>query len=199
MKLFLFLYPIQPYLEYLISGLFEIFENPMSRFNELITKRYRDRDYQVGWVVFSDQQDASMPDKKIVCQKITVDKDDLWIPSGVSFAVHTTERVYPRPSFMHNRLPANIEEIKLAGFHQFDCVNKVGEYLYKKGFDVLVDEDLTDHYFDRIRNEEKIPDVRIFTAEEFGVLATPDDNSILRDEIVKFRLSHPWFAQPSGL
>jgi hypothetical protein len=46
----------------------------------------------------------------------------------------------------------NLNHLRVSGFHLWGCVNKMAEYSYSKGLDVLVDEDLTELFSDLIIN-----------------------------------------------
>lgn len=206
MKIFLFLYPIKPYIEHEVRNWFWRDKNidPLCRLNELVEIRYRQRGYRIFWLVFSVHGHRKKIDQQLISPRIVIKEQDQIIPAGVFWHSHTCKElkkhIYPSPAHILQQLPTNTKEISIGGFHQYDCVGRVARYVYRHSIPVMVDEDLTDYYFKRMRAEKNIPDTREeYTAEAFGVLNTTDDNQYHRERIIEVRHRQPWFAQPKCL
>lgn len=206
MKIFLFLYPIKPFIEQEVRNWFWRDEdedvNPLDRLNDLVEVRYRQRGYQVCWVTFSVHGHPKEIEKRHVSERIIIRECDQLIPAGISFRSHIDKKLkrHPWPSIKHifGQLPTPIEEVWVGGFHQFSCVNKISRHIYRKGILTRVDEDLTDNYFFAMRHVG-IPDIREeFTAEAFGNLNMEEGSSDLIQRNIRFRRKHPWYAQSKG-
>lgn len=157
MKALLVLYPIQPYANILMGEK----ESPEIKikyaqiYQRLICKRYPD--FQLIWMMFSDLQSPEKPDMSQLWQGISIKKDDIVWACGISFDEHCKNKLYPNPKTILDACPQPIEELIIGGFHFWDCVEKVAKYAYEQGISVLVDDDLTEFFFCKVRNHKGVP------------------------------------------
>ncbi|MFA5932881.1 MAG: hypothetical protein WCV81_01290 [Microgenomates group bacterium] len=191
MKEFVFLYPIQEYLDGCVGS--EAIRRRegwevCQRFNEIVEARYRQRGFGVSWVMFSDPNEHQLPDFSIKAKEIEIKPEDHILVAGVSFLVHKTLKEYPDPLGILSQLPSNLERLVIGGFHQNDCVDKLGQAVYEKGISTVVDEDTTDVFFISMRYSLTIPLIR----DEFPIEEEVPPTMLY---LLKERLSKPWFTQ----
>ncbi len=201
MNIFLFLYPIIPYMDFLVKE----YDYPFKRkrcdvnwLNNIIEKRYRSKKFQIAWVYFSENGKVS-PDITMHYGLIKKKTDDLNINAGLSFMRHMQEKIYSDPACIIGQLPQPIENLVVGGFHRSDCVDRVAEYAHKKGISVAVDEDTTEFFFvitslhGKIplrRNTRFLPKYLIrFAYDKAG------GKSLILEHIKKHREERPWLAQ----
>lgn len=144
-KIFLYLYPIKEFANVFFLGneYYDAnnFKRPFNVLNESIEKRYRDKGYQVVYILY--------PDKEIF--GITPKKDDKIIFTDVTFneaisnkGINTGEEVkYPNEQLIINQL-GKVDKLVIGGYHAQDCVRKIGEKALENGINTLIDLDLTD-------------------------------------------------------
>ena len=154
-KIFLYLYPIKEFANVFFLGneYYDAnnFKRPFDVLNEAIEKRYRDKGYQVVYILY--------PDKEIF--GITPKKNDKIIFTDVTFkeatrstGINTGEEVkYPNEQLIINQL-GEVEELFIGGYHAQDCVKRIGEKALQNGINTLIDLDLTDLFFSLYRHEE---------------------------------------------
>lgn len=154
-KVFLYLYPIK---EFTSMFLFSDdtydkwnIKRPLPILNECIQKRYRDKGYQVVYVLY--------PDKNIF--GIIPKDEDKIIYTDISFQENSTidEKgnrkkdfipKYPDAELIISKL-GDIEELVVGGFHAQDCVKRVAEKALRMGIQTLIDLDMTDFFFNLYR------------------------------------------------
>jgi hypothetical protein len=143
-KKLLFLYPIEEYMK--------VLNNPdtIKKLNDTIDKRYRQKGYEVNYLVFEDKDVANLK----------IDNKDCILKTDITFKTHTTpieEDVYPYPSNKHiEKELGKVDELVVCGFHSQDCVKRVANHFYNLGVNTLVDLELTElfrvlssrYYFD---------------------------------------------------
>lgn len=191
MKEFVFLYPIQEYLNECIGR--EVIRSRegwdlCQKFNEIIEARYRQRSFGVNWVMFSNSN--NLPDFSIKANEITIKPTDRILVSGVPFSIHRAFAIYPEPIDILAQLPQGVERLVIGGFHQYDCVDKLGKVAYEQGIPTIIDEDTTEIFFKGGRASLSVSLVR----DTFPI----DLNEIplvLLETTIKSRLSKPWFTQ----
>lgn len=141
MKSFVFLYPIPEYFNAEIerwgwwAG--DGFKEKYSRMlNQCINARYRQKGFEICYAIFDNHKISDI---------VNLQPDDKIIPVGIDFKTHTTSDpvVYPNPDVLIAKLG---NPLRVAGFHMWDCVEKVAQRAYEKGIDTLVDEDLTEFF-----------------------------------------------------
>lgn len=145
MKEFLYLYPIQPYVDALIRR--PDVEASCTNLSEIINQRYRVNGYQINWLFFGQIPQPRIPDLEAKVTGIDIRKEDRILVSGVRFETESENYVYPNSSFILNQLPSHLEELVLAGFHRDSCVDRLAAAAYQRGIDTSVDEDLTELFF----------------------------------------------------
>lgn len=191
MKCFIFLYPLQEIINLEINnhsygqdegeGAFR--QKCKKYLNRIIDARYRKNGFAVHWAVFDDCAISDI---------IDVRPADKIIKVGLDFKTHTTKQTdgtfpYPSPDFILNQL-GEAAVIRIAGFHMWDCVEKLAKRAYEREFDTLVDEDLTEFFFWRIKDRGfKIDEYPSFNPREIG--------EIMFGEFMKARRERPWLWQ----
>lgn len=203
MKAFLFLYPIHEYIK-------EELHLPnkhlvMERFNEIIDKRYRQRNYQIYWLLFGLEGDPKKPDMALLDSRIKIHYVDQIISAGSSFERLKRNRLRIYPSA--KKILAKIDltnGITIGGFHQSDCVRRVAKAAYRMGVSVFVDEDTTEQYFLSIKCGWGFPP-SVRTREEYSasflwnLLRFRETSRHLADAAIKNqrveRKKSPWLVQ----
>jgi len=185
---FLFLYPIKEYFDAEVErdkNLIDLPEKEFRKFysnllNECISKRYRDGGFSINYVTFKDEP----------AEIVKIKEKDRVISNGITFADHVQSWLYPDPDFILNQLPKPLGHLRVAGFHAWDCVERVAKKAYEQGIDVLVDEDLTQWL---IPHYVQDPHFRVDSCPGFNphVLKSP---GIFRD-FISARKNKPWLWQ----
>jgi len=156
MKSFLFMYPIN---EYFQEKLFEGDEEYFRILNKTIDLRYRLRGFDVNFALFDDRN---------IHPKLIFEESDNIINVGLDFEEHIKKvngkYPYPDQDFILDQLK-NPNYLVVSGFHRSDCVSKIAKRSYERGIDTLIDEDLTDLFFNAIYEGE------------FEITFSPNDNS----------------------
>lgn len=88
-----------------------------------------------------------MLDKSPISDVIELHPEDHIIYVGMDAKTHRTERPdgtfpYPDNGYILSQL-GQVSTLRVGGFHLWDCVSKLAESAYQKGYKVLIDEDLT--------------------------------------------------------
>ena len=107
--------------------------------NDCINQRYREKGYQIVFVTLK-----GVPIERSIIQ---VRRSDVTIELEINKKIHQTRRErrynYPNQDTILDRLlPVN--NLVIGGFHYSDCVQRFARQVYRKGINVLVDEDITD-------------------------------------------------------
>ncbi len=133
-KHFVFMYPIKEYFEQELKGMpQERIEKYTRVLNECIEQRYRNKGFKVSFITF----------KGSPAYIVEVKKEDRIIEVEVDFKTHIKYNKYPNENNILNKL-GNVKILRIAGFHLWDCVQRTAEAAYKKGIEVLIDEDITE-------------------------------------------------------
>jgi len=194
-KQYLFLYPVREYFEALGWGEHYCNPNAISNLMNIIDARYRNQEYGINWLLFSQNADNSLPDLDHVPEEIGIQRNDRLIVAGVSFDEHTTNLVYPGPNYILNQLDPHLRLV-LGGFHQDDCVNKVAAVSYRRGVDTFVDEDTTHLGFGGLVLGHEVPVVR--TDWTLRGLGKPIGDKAILAHILKMRKDKPWLVREVG-
>lgn len=159
MKSFVFLYPIPEYINWEIQN-WSREEDPNDFrqkyrriLNHCIDVRYRQKGFGITYVLFDGHEISDVVDLR---------KDDKVIFAGLDFKSHTTELPdgtyrYPDTDYILAQL-GDVEALRVAGFHMWDCVEKLAKNAHEKGIDTLVDEDLTEFFTFRIKHDDFVVD-----------------------------------------
>jgi len=115
--------------------------------NKCIDLRYRQKGFGINYVVF---------DGSPVSGLIEFQEADRIINAGLDFKTHTTKQadgryLYPNSDYILAQLKGTTV-IRIAGFHMWDCVEKLARRAYETGLDALVDEDLTEFFTIRFKS-----------------------------------------------
>ncbi len=154
-----------------------------AKLNSCIDWRYRKNNFSINYVILADRQ---------VSDIIKVSPTDRIIKVEIDSKTHGTKNeegkyTYPdQNSILNQILPA--EKLVVAGFHMWDCVENLARRAYERGLNVLVDEDLTEFFASRLKDNE------------FRVKTYPTHNSRLKEEshfemFMKARKNKPWLWQ----
>ena len=148
MKKLLFLYPIEEFIKK------EHIDSALEKFNDTIANRYRNKGYEINFLMF--------PDKKVY--GVEIRKKDKIIQTDKSYSeIMNSEykEIYPSNDKILKELEP-IGELVVTGFHSFDCVKKVAKYFDDSKIDTLVDLDLTEKF---IQNSNR----RGFNQEKYNL------------------------------
>ena len=157
MNILLVLYPIYPYAYTLIGPQepYEIKKKFGQIYQRLIDKRYTD--FKKIWVMFSDEDYPEKPDMSRLWEGINIKTNDILSACGVTFDDLCYKKIYPNPERIIRICPQPIEKLIIGGFHFWDCVEKTAQYAYENKIDVLVDDDLTEFFFWKVRGYKRFP------------------------------------------
>ena len=194
MKVLLFLYPIVEYVEILMTDVWhEGMPRNLDRLNCVIEQRYRQQGYQVYWLLFGQTYNPGIPNKEALSGHFQFAADDHFVSNGITF-FQMLGGSYPVLMEILDHLPEEISELRIGGYHQWDCVDRIACLAHRLGIPTMVDEDLTELYFTRMAVGEDIPDHREFTLKGFGL--TPERFSPdLYASMIRRRAGSPWFVQ----
>ncbi len=184
-KEFVFLYPIPEIINFEIKnhgwhkkGGEEAFRKEYNKLlNGCINERYRQKGFRINWVIFDD---CSISDV------INLQPTDQVIKAGIDFKIHTTEEVYPDQDYILSQL--NGEIIRIAGFHMWDCVEKLAMRAYEIGLDTLVDEDLTEFFSWRIDDYD-------FKIDKYPTFNPKKQGPMFFENFIQARKRRPWLWQ----
>ncbi len=151
-KEFVFLYPIPQILDFELdkhslrqpADPADFKNKYIQLLNLCIQQRYRDRGFRINFVVFQDCQ---------VSPFVQVQPADRVIQINLDFATHRLQAVYPDPDEILAVL-GKTKIIRIAGFHLWDCVEKIARRAHQKRLNTLVDEDLTELFGHAIRRSD---------------------------------------------
>jgi len=142
MKKFVFLYPTPEIIDFEIKNHGWSFKGGEKAFrarykkilNQCIDIRYRQKGFKINYAVF---------DGSPVSDIIHLRDSDKIIEVGLDFKTHIDNRVYPNQDFILDKL-GKTRKLRIAGFHLWDCVERLARRAHEKGVNVLIDEDLTE-------------------------------------------------------
>jgi hypothetical protein len=156
MKSFIFLYPIPEIINFEIEnngwhergGTEEFRKKYRNILNNCIDLRYRQDGFSINYAIFDGHK---------ISDVIKIQPSDRIIEVGLDFKTHNTKQPdgkYPYPDQDHilDKL-GDIKTIRVAGFHMWDCVEKLAKKAHERGLNALVDEDLTEFFCARLRDE----------------------------------------------
>ena len=184
-KEFIFLYPIPQIIDFEIKnhswserGSINTFRKRYSDvLNRCIDQRYRQKGFGVNYAIFDDC---------VVSDVINLRPEDKIIKVGIDFKIHTAEKVYPDQDYILSQLN-EMMIIRIAGFHMWDCVEKLAKRAYEKGLNVLVDEDLTEFFLQRLKDKN-------FRTDKYLTYQPKRQGSMFKD-FIEARKQRPWLWQ----
>jgi len=190
-KQFVFLYPIPQIINWEIEHYGWHEEGGTDAFrkkykdvlNACIDVRYRQKDFVINYAIFNDT---------VVSDVIDLQQKDKIIKVGLDFKTHTTkqpdgEYPYPDQNYILDQL-GEIDILRVAGFHMWDCVEKLARRAYGRKLDVLVDEDLTEFFIGRLRD----PD---FKVDKYPTYSPGKKGEVGYKFFMKARRERPWLWQ----
>jgi len=191
MKQFVFLYPIPEIIDFEIknhgwseNGGVDSFRQKYSKLlNASIDTRYRQKGFGINYAVFEGSP---------VSDVIELQDSDRVIGVGLDFKTHTTkqsngEYPYPDQDYILNQFNG-VQVLRVAGFHMWDCVERLAKRAYELGLDTLVDEDLTEFFSGRLND----PDFKI---DEYPTYNPRKKQGSMFDMFMEARKERPWLWQ----
>jgi hypothetical protein len=154
------------------------------RLNSCIDLRYRKNGFIINYAIFDGHNISDL---------INLKSNDKIIRVGLDFKTHTTKQsngefLYPNQDFILDQL-GNIKVIRIAGFHLWDCVDKLAKRAHERGLETLIDEDLTELFSFRVKDKN-------FVLEKYPGYPIPKDvfkSSF--EEFIRIRKERPWLLQ----
>ena len=192
MKQFVFLYPIAKIFNYEIKYYTQKFDKAEAKIykknyklalNTCINARYRQNGFSINYAIFDDCS---------ISKIINIHPTDKIFKVGLDFKTHTTIKSdgtysYPNQDFILDQL--NVRRIlRIAGFHMWDCVEKLAQKAYEKGYDVMVDEDLTEFFAWRFQKSD-------FNINIYPSPMPLENDSFFYQSFIRARLNKPWLYQ----
>jgi len=191
MKAFIFLYPISRYIDneiknnaYGQKGGEEVFRQKCQKLlNQCIDLRYRQNGWPICYALFNDC---------VISDLIRLHPADKIIKVGLDFKTHTAQRPdkifpYPDEDFILDQM-GPVDTVRVAGFHIWDCAEKLARRAYERGLKTLIDEDLTEFFFWRIKSQD-------FALDHFPSFNPKNMNPRLFAEFMAARKIRPWLWQ----
>ncbi len=193
MKQFVFLYPMPEIIDWEIkNGSYGVAGGEKTyrlkyktTFNECIDLRYRQKGFAINFAVFNGSP---------VSEVVELCPADRVIEVGLDFNTHRTKQPngkypYPDPDYLLDQL-GEAEFLVIAGFHMWDCVEKMARRVFERGMNVLVDEDLTEFFAFNIKH----PDFAVgkYPSLDFRKIF---ESSTLMSEFLEARKHRPWLWQ----
>lgn len=190
MKHFVFLYPIPEYIDFRIEQYSYSIDLDLTSarksYSELLNKcidvRYRKNNFKINYVIFPDSKISTI---------ITLHPGDAILKTNIDYQTHVGKNTesghpYPDEQFILDQLQP-VRELRVAGFHMWDCVDKFAKKAYEQNIATLVDEDLTEFFESRITD----PDFRLPTYPTFDARRKIRDFDVFMNK----RKSRPWLWQ----
>src|SRR3989344_7678880 len=151
--------------------------------NQCIDLRYRQKGFNINYALFNDTTLSDM---------IELHESDKILNVGMDFKTHTTKKSdgtysYPNQDYIINQLGI-VKVIRIAGFHMWDCVEKLAKRSYERGLNVLVDEDLTE-FFTFLINKPN------FDVNKFPNYLPDKKDKLSFELFMEVRKERPWLWQ----
>lgn len=150
-KVFLYLYPIEEFTKMFLydDRLYDEWniERPLIILNDTINKRYREKEYQIVFVLYPDKElyGIQKKDEDLIIYTDTLFSDmSIYEKNGDKKKNFVPN--YPNEMLILKQL-GSIDKLVVGGYHAMDCVKKIAEASLEFGIDTLVDLDLTDLFF----------------------------------------------------
>lgn len=172
-KVFLYLYPIEEFTKMFLfhdDGLYDEWgvERPLPILNDTISKRYREKGYQVVYALYPDKELYGLEKKD---EDIIIHTDILFSEAS-AYDENRNEKTNFVPKYPNERLLlqqlGSIDELVVGGYHAMDCVKRVAEVALDLGIDTLVDLDMTDLFFNVYKQKDYF-DIDNYSPERFKI------------------------------
>ena len=170
-KVFLYLYPIKEFTNMFLLSDDKLYDEwnvgrPLPILNETIDKRYRQKGYQIVFVLYPDKELYGIEQKngdRIIYTDIPFSEASAYDENGNEKQNFIPK--YPNEKFLVDQL-GSVDELVVGGYHAMDCVKRVAEFALQSGINTLVDLDLTDLFFN-VYKEKEFFDMENYSPETF--------------------------------
>ncbi len=125
----------------------KVFESRWKLINKRI-QQYRNADFNVGWIVFSKEDNLIKPDASSISHLFEIHDNDAVISAGFSYQqyVNPEIRTYCKASNVVSQVNG-IEKVVVGGFHHDDCVPRMVYDLNNLRIEAVSDDNLTELFF----------------------------------------------------
>lgn len=183
MAQFVFLYPIPQIVDFEINRHIDWsgkgFKKKYKKIlNQCIDQRYRQKGFDINYVIFNDC---------VISDIIRVYPNDKIIKAGIDFQQHLSKNLYPNQDYVLNQIN-ELAILRIAGYHMWDCVDKLAAKAYQRIPDVLVDEDLTEFLATRLDHKD-------FRTDQYPTYQPRMQNELLLSNFIETRKQRPWLWQ----
>ncbi len=156
--------------------------------NRSIRERYRENNFEVNWIVLNNEP---------ISPHIETLPGDKIILSGVNFRWGPKKEkqltCYPHFSRLVRGV-GDCEHLRIGGHMLWSCVNKFAKAAHERGLNVMVDEDLTDHFQSRVKESSfKTSVYPSINFREFYFRRGVAER--FEGEFMRPRKGKPWFYQ----
>jgi len=157
--------------------------------NKCVDQRYRQNGFGINWAIFDDCT---------VSEIIKLQPSDRIIKVGLYSKTHIAKKLYPNQDNILEQL-GEVRVIRVAGFHMWDCVEKLAKRAHEMGLGTLVDEDLTEFFSWRLNDRNfKIGDTPPIIQRGKGlclrILCEQGNNDLGCGKIIEARINFLAFS-----
>ncbi len=192
MKYVILLYPTKLYIGDLTKQWNEVEVQKTMDLYDRISKERHSKHKRVI-VLFGKEGNLSEPDRSQLWPTIKERPTDIVLSCGISFEDHCSRSIYPDPLEILVSLD-DPESVVIGGFHMWDCVEKFAKTSYDLGISTIVEEDLTELFFNRSYQKGGIP-VELSNSNNYKKRRFNGMSPDLIRSVQEARSEKPWLSQ----